>query len=47
MIFLKQHFKVFDSLIDLLIDEHSTAVASHVIINNFSKFFYLTHAVMS
>ena len=32
-------FMVFDSLIDLLINEHSTAVASHAIVNNFSKFF--------
>ena len=39
MIYFKQHFMVFDSLIDLLIDEHSTAVASHAIVNMSSKFF--------
>ena len=31
-IYFKQYFMVFDSLIDLLIDEHSTAVASHAIV---------------
>ena len=43
MIYFKQYFMVFDSLIDLLIDEHSTAVASHAIV--FVSLMLLCHII--